>query len=190
MPCQEFSLIQDGILVDYQTTREQAAWLAPWYAKRGLPVQSHGCAVAQTALDCPLQQSPNFVLSAGTSNMTEEDLIKATSRGIYFPSSAEFEVSMDQQVKNGVIENAATDPDRMPREIRNGKLGAHIKNVGVLFNTQELWKHVQALGDSTTAVTVIANERKGEPPQETECNVTASAMLVRQCTIVNAARVH
>jgi TldD protein len=190
MPCQEFPLIQDGILVDYQTTREQAAWLAPWYANRGRPVQSHGCAVAQTALDCPIQQSPNFVLSAGASGATEEDLIKTVTRGIYFPPSAFGEISMDQQVKNGVIENRTAVPEYMPREIRNGKLGAHIANVGILFRTQEFWKHVQTLGGSNTTVTVLASERKGEPSQEAECNVTAGAMLVRECTIVNAARVH
>ena len=40
--CQAFPLITKGVLVDdYQTTREQAAWLAPWYTQHGLPIQSH-----------------------------------------------------------------------------------------------------------------------------------------------------
>ena len=39
----EFEIISNGVMVDYQTTREQAMWLDWWYKQRNLPTRSHGC---------------------------------------------------------------------------------------------------------------------------------------------------
>ena len=44
----DFLLIKNGIVNDYQTTREQAPLLEWWYDKQGKPVRSHGCAYADS----------------------------------------------------------------------------------------------------------------------------------------------
>jgi TldD protein len=183
--CQRFPLITDGVLVDYQTTREQAAWLAPWYTKRGMSVQSHGCAVAETALDCPIQQSPNFILVPGKNTLTVEELIQDTTHGVYFPDGW---LNMDQQVKSGVFHAASGDPQLLPREIRNGKLGPILTNAAVLFNSNELWKNVIALGGTDSIATTIRSESKGQPPQSGQCNVTAVPMKVKACSLIDGTR--
>ena len=42
-----FTLVKDGRLVDFQTTREQAAWLSPYYHDRGIPVYNRMAALAR-----------------------------------------------------------------------------------------------------------------------------------------------
>jgi TldD protein len=44
-----FPLLQEGHVVDYQTTREHAPRLSPWYATRHQTVRSHGCAASEDA---------------------------------------------------------------------------------------------------------------------------------------------
>jgi TldD protein len=184
--CQQFPLITDGVLMDYQTTREQAEWLAPWYTKRSMSMQSRGCTVAETALDCPIQQSPNFVLVPSKGTLTVEELIQDTTHGVYFPDGW---LSMDQQVKNGVFHAAAWDPQLLPREIRNGKLGPILTHAAVLFNSNELWKNVIALGGADSVKTTIRGESKGQPPQSSQCNVTAVPMKVRACSLIDDTRI-
>jgi TldD protein len=182
MPCSAFPLIQKGMLVDYQTTREQAHWLAEWYAKRGQPIQSHACAMAATALDCPIQMSPNFVLAPGSESINVDDLIKDTEHGIYFPAVG---VQIDQQVKNG---SCVGLPDNQPREIHNGKLGPILTGASVLFNSRELWKNVTALGGDASAEFTLQEESKGEPSQRGSCNVQAVPLKVKDCAVIDVMR--
>jgi TldD protein len=173
----EFPLIQDGVLVDYQSTRELAQGLAPWYAKQGKTVPLHGCAVAETALDYPIQMNPNFVLQPGSEAVQVEDLIKDTKLGVYFPSA---DTDADQQSRNGI---AVTMPG--PREIRNGRLGGTLTGAAVLFSSMDFWKSVQAIGGPGSAQYSTQNEMKGEPSQQSSCNVCAVPMKVTKCNVID-----
>ena len=181
---QDFPLIQDGILIDYQTTREQAHWLTPWYEKHGMTTQSRGCSTSAEAKDCPIQMNPNLVLqpSREETTVTVDDLIKDTARGIYFESA---QIDLDQQVRNGLLTGV---PGLPPREIRNGKLGQRVPNAGLLFSSLAVWRHVVALGGAKSAVTILAGETKGEPGQTSICNVTAVPFKVTDGTIIDGAR--
>jgi TldD protein len=179
MPCGRFPLIERGILVDYQTTREQAAWLSTWYTKHGMPLQSHACAASETALECPIQMSPNVLLTPGREAIGVEDLIKDTARGVYVPIAS---ASVDQQVRNGFVQSQSV------REIRNGKLGAVLKGAGVLFRSLDFWKNVTALGGGQSAQFMQAGESKGEPTQQGLCNVQAVPMKVTGCAVIDVTR--
>jgi TldD protein len=181
--CHSFPLIQKGLLVDYQTTREQAHWIADWYTRKGIPIQSNGCAVAETALDYPMQMSPNFTLEPGPEAIDVDDLIKDTKRGVYFPAGI---LQVDQQVKNGVVRPSPGAPP--PREIRDGKLGPILNGAGVLFNSRELWKNVLALGGANSADYSAAGESKGEPSQRSQCNVRTVPIKVKDCAIIDVER--
>lgn len=185
---QEFPLIQNGMLVDYQTTREQAHWLEPWYRKQGMTVQSRGCAYATTALDCPIQMPPNLVLHPGRDAVSVDDLIKDTARGIYIPRG---EPEMDFQVLTGLMRTNYPDPKERPREIRNGRLGAFLDGVGLLFTSPTLWKNVVGVGGpNSTEIDVEGGEDfpKGDPSQESESNCWTVPMKVKECTIIDARR--
>jgi TldD protein len=179
---QSFPLITDGVLVDYQTTREQAHMLASWYEKRGMTVQSRGCARATTALDEPIQMMPNLVLSAGHDAMSVDDMIKDTKHGVYFPSGS---LRVDQQVRTGVFEG---DPQNLPREIRNGTLGQRLVGAGMLFTSLDLWKNVMALGGPNSAKTTDTREPKGQPSQLGDSTMTVVPMKVKDCSVINYMR--
>ena len=49
-----FLVIKNGIVNDYQTTREQALWLDWWYKQEGRETRSHGCSYAQIMVRRPV----------------------------------------------------------------------------------------------------------------------------------------
>jgi TldD protein len=143
---EDATLVKDGVLVDFQTTREQAAWLAPYYAKQGRPVRSHGYAAAQDALYLPMQHMPNLALAPGAAGVRLEDLVADVADGLLLEGS--HVEGIDYQCRTGLLMGGEW------RQITNGKLGKIVVRGAVLFDALALWKHVTALGGPTTAVTV------------------------------------
>ena len=189
-----FTIVTSGILTDFQTTREQASWLAPYYAKRGRPVQSHGCAAAETALLAPLQMTPNLSLEPGAAAIGVQDLVADVSRGILITRDPRAGVRSDFQAKNGMLKG------RM-QEIRDGRLGAFLDGGTVQFTAPQLWKSIATVAGPASIVTLPTpvyepnwlwggqgggqNIVKGEPIQSSPHSVQAAA-----ATIVNQAVVH
>ncbi len=91
----DFLIIKDGVVNDYETTREQASWLKWWYDKKGKPVRSHGCSYADSWSSVAFQRMPNVSLLPGREDKSYEDLIAATDRGISIVGDGSF--SIDQQ---------------------------------------------------------------------------------------------
>jgi TldD protein len=94
----DFLIIRNGMMNDYQTTREQAPWLKWWYDKQGRPTRSHGCSYADNWSTVQFQRMPNVSLLPGNDDRTYEDLIAATDRGIAIVGDGSF--SIDQQRYN------------------------------------------------------------------------------------------
>lgn len=94
VPAQEWEIVKDGIFVNYQTTREQAAWIADL---TGID-HSLGCAYAESWADVPFQRMPNVSLMPGEEDLSIEDLIAATDDGIYIMGRGSY--SIDQQRYN------------------------------------------------------------------------------------------
>jgi TldD protein len=69
VPAEEWPIIEDGIFVDYQTTRDQAEWIS---AQTGI-TRSHGCAYGQNWESMPFQRMPNVSLMPGKEDLSEED---------------------------------------------------------------------------------------------------------------------
>jgi TldD protein len=174
----EFSIVENGVLVDYQTTREQAAWLKDWYAKRGKPVRSHGCAFGLSALDMPLQMAPNLSLMPGPDDTGFNDLVANTKRGIALTGGM---IGMDFQSREGVARGTM-------REIINGKLGSFIIGGECLFSSMELWKSLEALGGAASREQFPGGEVKGEPAQAANHSVAAVPGILKDTAIVDARR--
>jgi TldD protein len=162
----DFTLVKDGVLVDFQTTRESAAWLASAYQRLGKSVRSHGCAYTEFAEDIPMAHPPNIVLQPSEQSISFDDMVKETKRGIAVMGGS---VKTDQQGKNGTV----TGQPGYMREILNGKLGAILTGGGVLFNTTELWKNLIAIGGAASASDRLAGSSKGEPRQGAAYSIRA-----------------
>jgi TldD protein len=179
-----FALVKKGVLVDYQTTREQAAWIAPWYQKQGRAVASHGCAGAPSAGDVTMQHTPNIVLEPSVGTEDEESLIAQMEHGLYVPGIT---VYMDFQCSSGfgLIPGAF--------EVRNGKRAAVVNfasgTLGTVFRSADFWKDVTAVGGAKSAAWFDGPEvYKGEPGQGTGYSLCAVPALVKGQAIIDPAK--
>ena len=187
-----FPLIQGGVLVDFQTTREQAAWLAPAYQRLGRPVRSHGCAAAMDASCITMQHMPNLALAPNQTEVGLTDLAGQVLHGILLERGTVSQV--DMQAKSGLLSGTM-------REIKNGRLGRVVGGGTVQFNTMDLWKHVQVVGGAGSAM-VIPNSLykdllirwcfglpgipgKGEPMQRTSHSVAGVAAVITNQPLIN-----
>jgi TldD protein len=174
----EFPIVADGMLIDYQTTREQAAWLAPYYQQRGLPIRSHGCAAAGSALDITMQHAPNLALRPGREAVTFEELVASTEKGI---AMFDVKLAMDQQQLNGVGRGTM-------REIVRGKLGRFVYGGALAFRSPELWKTVAGIGGPGTERLFGQSRSKGQPAQQTVHSVSAVPAKIPQLSIIDLTR--
>lgn len=173
-----FTLIKDGTLIDYQTTREQAVWLASWYAKHGRPVRSHGCAAAPDALTLPMQHQPNLTLHPGPAALGLDDLVRGITHGMLVE---EMNVSMDYQALNGLGYLSGVT------EVRNGKRVAWLRGkMGILFHARELWNNVIAMGGPASLQWMDGGvSEKGEPSQTTDYSMAAVPAVIKQQAVVD-----
>jgi TldD protein len=192
-----FPIVKEGVLVDFQTTREQAAWLAPCYQSHNLPVHSHGCAAAENAHVTPLQQMPNLALEPSPSAVGLEELVADVKDGILIEDGIVGEV--DFQARTGLLSGAM-------REIKNGKVGNGLQGGVVLYTSQDLWKAIQAIGGTATQAVVgssaFANfmdndfgqiyinraNWKGQPSQLTSHSVRAVAATISNQALIDPSR--
>ncbi len=161
---EEYPLIQDGVLVDYHTTRELAGTLSSWYATRGRPVRSHGCAAAESAIQVTTLHPPNIEMLPGREALTFADLVAGLDRGLVVCAGR---VTVDRQQLNGEVNG------EMVYEVRNGKRTRFVHNAELLFRAPELWKSLQALGGPGTQRWTGATVSKGQPQQEWSFGVAA-----------------
>jgi TldD protein len=190
---QPFSLVQEGVLVDYQTTREQAAWLAPYYQRTGKSVQSHGCASSENAECITMQHMPNLALTPSKTPATLDALVANVSDGILVVNG---QTRADFQARTGLLLGECY-------EIKHGKLGPLLVGGSVLYDTVNLWRNVVALGDVSTQTTIASTTYpwgaafdritgaypvKGEPPQRTSYSVQAAAAVIAKQAVIDPRR--
>ncbi|MBX6330973.1 MAG: TldD/PmbA family protein [Gemmatimonadaceae bacterium] len=176
---EEFTLVKDGVLVDFQTTRESAAWMKDYYAKIGKPVRSHGCASAESAIDAPLQTTPNLVMHPGREALDFDALVSGLEQGIAVKGA---QLNMDFQHLNGLGAGGRV------YEVKRGKRVAMIAGAGFLFRAPELWKGLRAVGGRASVRRVGMASMKGEPGQQSVASVTAPPTVFAQLTVIDPLR--
>jgi TldD protein len=155
---ESFDIVKNGIFVDYQTTREQAPYLADYYKESGRPVRSHGCSYAESWSDVQFQRMPNVSLLPGARDLSYEDLIAATDRGIAIIGDGSF--SIDQQRYN------AQFGGQLFYEIKGGKITGMLKDVAYQMRTPDFWGALDMIGGkSSYHLGGAFNDAKGQPSQ-------------------------
>jgi TldD protein len=152
-------LVTKGILTDFQTTRESASWLAPYYQKTGRPVRSSGAAAAAEAALVPRSTGANYVLAPDPSHDTTfDELVLQTKSGYAVKGGS---AHGDFQALNGTISGDVV------YEIVNGKLGSAVAGAQVSFRAPEFWKNVAALGGARSVLSSgIRIESRGRSRRE------------------------
>jgi TldD protein len=178
---EDFLIIKDGIFNDYQTTREQAPWLAWWYTRQNRPTRSHGCSYAQSWADVQFQRMPNVSLLPGEQNRSWEDLIAATDRGIAIVGEGSF--SIDQQRYN------AQFGGQVFYEVRGGKIIGMLKDVAYQLRTPEFWNSMDMIGGRDSYMLGGAfNDGKGQPSQSNAVSHGCVPARFRNVNVINTGR--
>ena len=176
-----YDIIRDGVVVDYQTTREQAPYLAWWYEQQGKPVRSHGNSYAQSWADVQFQRMPNISLLPGDKDLMWEDLIAATDRGIAIMGNGSF--SIDQQRYN------AQFGGQVFYEVRGGKIVGMLKDVAYQIRTPEFWGAMDMLGGKRSYMLgAAANDGKGQPSQSNAVSHGCVPTRHRNINVINTGR--
>jgi TldD protein len=175
----EFDIIKNGIFWDYQTTREQAEWLRPWYEKNGMPVRSHGCSYAQSWSDVAFQRMPNVsIVPDQQVDRSWNDLIAATDRGIAMIGRASY--SIDQQRYN------AQFGAQICYEVRGGKIVGQLKDVAYVMRTSEFWNSIDLIGGkSSYELGGTFNDGKGQPGQANAVSHGCPPCRFRNVNVIN-----
>jgi len=176
VPAESWPIIKDGIFVDYQTTREQAAWIEE---QTGIK-RSHGCAYGQNWQSMPFQRMPNVSLLPGKENLSEEDVISATDHGVMVEGRGSY--SIDQQRYN--IQFAG----QVFWEIKNGKKHRMLRDVAYVGRTPEFWNSLDVIGGKDTYFLGASfGDAKGQPMQVNAVSHGCPTTLFRDIDIINTA---
>ena len=178
----EFDIIKNGIFWDYQTTREQAEWLRPWYEKNNMPVRSHGCSYAQSWGDVAFQRMPNVsIVPDQKVDRTWDDMVAATDKGIAMIGRSSY--SIDQQRYN------AQFGAQVCYEIKGGKIVGQLKDVAYVMRTPEFWNAIDLIGGkSSYELGGTFNDGKGQPGQANAVSHGCPPCLFRNINVLNTGR--
>jgi TldD protein len=165
-------LVRDGMFVDWQTTRE----LAPLIGQE----RSHGCLHADNWSSVPFPRMPNVSLQPAASEVTLEELFSDIKLGLFVEGRGSS--SIDQQRYNFQFGGAVI------REIRNGKLGAMVRDAVYQSRTPDFWASCDGLGGPATyRLWGTSADGKGEPGQTNAVSHGCPPARFRQITVLNTA---
>ena len=168
-----WDIIKDGILVNYQATRDQAHMIND--------KESHGCSYADSWSSVQFQRMPNISVSPGKAKLTPDELVKDVKKGIYIVGAGSF--SIDQQRYNFQFGG------QLFYEIVNGKIGAPLEDVAYQSNTQEFWNACAGMCDERDwRMGGSYFDGKGQPSQSSSVSHGSSTTRFNGINVINTAR--
>ncbi len=169
----EWPIVKDGVFVDYQTTREQAAWIGH---KR-----SYGTCYAQSWKDVPFQRMPNINLLPGKAPLSYDALIGSTDAGILIKGRGSY--SIDHQRKNFQFGGQTY------YEIKGGKIVGMLRDVAYQSKTPDFWNSCDAIcSEEEYYVGGSFYDGKGEPGQVNAVSHGCCPSRFRQINVLNTGR--
>ena len=173
VPAQEWHVVRDGLFVEYQSTREQVAWLKS--------VRSRGCAHADSWDSVVFQRMPNLSLDPGDSALSTEDLIADVKKGILIRGRGSY--SIDQQRYNFQFGGQIFE------EIRDGKIAGLLRDVAYQSRTPDFWNACDGIaGRKEYMLGGTFRDGKGEPGQINAVSHGCSPARFRSINVINTGR--
>ncbi|MCB1020305.1 MAG: TldD/PmbA family protein [Acidobacteria bacterium] len=172
-PAERWPLIQEGVFVDYQTTREQAGLVEG--------VGPHACSHADSWSSVVFQRMPNVSLDPMDSKLTEDELMADIKNGILILGRGSF--SIDQQRYNFQFGG------QLFWEIKNGKKTRMLRDVAYQSRTPEFWNACDGVASRKEYLLGGSfNDGKGEPPQSNAVSHGCSPTRFRGINVINTGR--
>jgi TldD protein len=171
--CKRWDIIKDGVLVNYQATRDQAHIIGE--------KESHGCSYADSWSSVQFQRMPNVSLQAGKKPLTPDEMVKDVKKGIYIAGRGSF--SIDQQRYNFQFGG------QLYYEIKDGKITQPLEDVAYQSNTQEFWNACSAMCDERDwRMGGSFFDGKGQPSQVSAVSHGSSTTRFNGVNVINTAR--
>jgi TldD protein len=168
-----WDLIKEGVLVNYQATRDQAHII-------GEP-ESHGCCYADSWSSVQFQRMPNVSLAPGKEKYSVDDMIKDVDKGIYIAGRGSF--SIDQQRYN--FQFGGT----LFYEIKAGKIVGPLEDVAYQANTQEFWNSCSKVCDQNDyRLFGSFFDGKGQPSQVSAVSHGSATTRFDNINVINTAK--
>ncbi|TLU61302.1 TldD/PmbA family protein [Thalassotalea litorea] len=169
----DWDLVKDGILVNYQATRDQVHMIDQ--------KESHGCCYSQSWRDVQFQRMPNVSLKPNEKDISAEDVIKDVENGIYIAGRGSY--SIDQQRYNFQFGG------QLFFEIKDGKITEQIEDVAYQSNTQQFWNScAQLAGKSDYRLGGSFFDGKGQPSQVSAVSHGCPTTRFNNINVINTAR--
>ncbi len=173
----KWPIIEKGLFKDYQTTREQAAWIS----KLTGVTKSHGCSFADSWDSVQFQRMPNVSLLPGSKETSLEDIVSATDRGIVIKNRGSW--SIDHQRYNFQFSG------QVYYEVKGGKITGMLKDVAYQANTPAFWNSMDMIGGPTSYwLGGSFGDGKGEPAQSNSVSHGCPPARFRNVNIVSTGR--
>ncbi|MFK3739595.1 TldD/PmbA family protein [Massilia sp. TN1-12] len=173
VPTRRWDIVKDGILVNYQVTRDQAHIIGE--------KESQGCSYADSWSSVQFQRMPNVSLQAGQKKLTPDEMVKDVKRGIYVLGRGSY--SIDQQRYNFQFGG------QLYYEIRDGKIGQMLEDVAYQSNTQDFWNACTAICDERDwRMSGSFFDGKGQPSQVSAVSHGASTTRFNGINVINTGR--
>src|SRR5262245_48609652 len=177
VPADRWLVVEKGVFTDYQTTREQVARIQ----KLTGVTRSHGCSFAESWNAVQFQRMPNISLLPGERDVSLDDIIADTARGIVVKHTGSW--SIDHQRYNFQFSGQAF------YEVRNGKIAGMLRDVAYQANTPVFWNSMDMIGGrSSYWLGGAFNDGKGEPSQINSVSHGCVPARFRNVTILNTRR--
>ncbi|MGJ4729325.1 TldD/PmbA family protein [Luteimonas sp. SDU101] len=171
--CKRWDLVKDGILVDYQTIRDQAHIVGK--------TESDGCCYADSWSSVQFQRMANVSLAPGKQKLSPAEMIKDVENGIYIIGDGSF--SIDQQRYN------AQFGGQLFYEIKNGQITGMLEDVAYQLRTPEFWAACSAICDeSDYRLGGSFFDGKGQPGQVSAVSHGSSTARFNGINVINTAR--
>ncbi|MEJ7558880.1 MAG: TldD/PmbA family protein [Pedobacter sp.] len=171
--CGKWDLIKNGVLVNYQTIRDQAHII-------GL-TESQGCCYADSWDSIQFQRMPNVSLAPGNDALTAADMVKDVERGIYMFGRNSY--SIDQQRYNFQFSG------QLAYEVKEGKIVGMVKDASYQSNTQEFWNScTQLCGQSDYRLGGTFSDGKGQPGQVSAVSHGSATTRFNGVSVINTGR--
>lgn len=171
--CGKWDIIKDGILVNYQTIRDQAHII-------GLE-ESQGCCYADSWDSIQFQRMPNVSLAPGKAPLSAAEMVKNVEKGIYMFGRNSY--SIDQQRYN--FQFSA----QLAYEVKNGEIVGMLKDASYQSNTQEFWNSCTALcGQADYRLGGTFSDGKGQPGQVSAVSHGSATTRFNGVSVINTGR--
>jgi len=177
VPADDFLVVEKGLFKDYQTTREQVARIQ----KLTGVSRSHGCSFAESWNRVQFQRMPNISLMPGERDLTLDDIVAATERGIVVKNRGSW--SIDHQRFNFQFSGQTF------YEVRGGKIVGMLKDVAYQSSTPIFWNSMDMIGGpSSYWMGGSFSDGKGEPSQVSSVSHGCVPSRFKNVTILNTRR--